>query len=59
MIDIMAFKQSNKGKENDKIRWIYGKDNPADAMTKALPNSVLERIISINKPTIRLEEWVK
>ena len=45
--------------EIDEIRWICGEDNPADAMTKASPNSALERIISTNKATIRLEGWVK
>ena len=45
--------------EIDEIRWICGKDNPADAMTKASPNLALERIILTNKATIRLKEWVK
>ncbi len=59
MIDIMALKQSYKGREINEIRWICGKDNPEDAMTKASSNSALEGIISINKGTIRLEKWVK
>ena len=40
----------------DIIRWIYGKDNQANAMTKASPNLALERIISTNKATSRLEK---
>ncbi len=59
MIDIMALRQSYEGREIDEINWIRGKDNPADAMTKALPNSALEGIISTNKETIRLKRWVK
>ena len=59
MIDIMALRQSYEGQEIDKIRWICGEDNPANAMTKASPNSALERIISTNKATIRLERWVR
>ena len=59
MIDIMALRQSYEEREIDKIRWICGENNPADAMTKASPNSALERIISTNKATIRLEGWVK
>lgn len=34
MIDIMAFRQSYKGREINEIRWIYNKDNPANTMTK-------------------------
>ena len=59
MINIMALRQSYKGRKIDEIRWICGKDNLANAMTKASPNSALERIISTNKATIRLERWVK
>ena len=59
MINIMVLRQSYKRQEIDKIRWICGKDNPANAMTKASPNLVLERIISTNKAIIRLEGWVK
>ena len=55
----MTFKQSYKGREINKIRWIYGKNNLANAMTKVLLNSALEKIISINKATIRLERWVR
>ena len=51
--------QSYEEQEIDEIRWICGKDNPADVMTKILPNSALEGIISTNKATIRLERWVK
>lgn len=59
MIDIMALKQSYKGREIYKNRWIYGKDNLVDAMTKILPNLTLEKMISINKTTITLKKWVK
>lgn len=59
IIDIMALWSSYKGKEIDKTRWICDKDNPVNAMTKASPNSALERLITINKVTIRLERWVK
>ena len=56
MIDIMALKQSYEGREIDKIRWICSKDNLANAMTKVFPNLALEKIISTNKVTIRLEK---
>ena len=59
MIDIMTLRQLYEGREIDEIRWICGKNNPADAMTKTSPNLALERIIKINKATIRLKRWVK
>ena len=52
----MTLKQSYEGQEINEIRWICSRNNPANAMTKALPNSALERIISTNKATIRVEE---
>ena len=51
----MALGQSYKRKEIDEIRWIYGKNNQAEAMTKASQNLVFESIITTNKATIRLE----
>lgn len=59
MIDIMAFWQSYEGKEIYEIWWIYDKDNPADAMTKASPKSALQRINSTNKGRIKLKRCVK
>ncbi len=59
MIDIMVLRQSYEGSEIDEIRWICSKDNLADAIIKASPNLALERIITTNKTTIRLEGWVK
>ena len=55
IIDNIVLRQSYKGREIDKLRWICGKDNPTDVMTKASPNSALERIISTNKATIGLK----
>ncbi|KAH8878742.1 hypothetical protein GQ53DRAFT_789709 [Thozetella sp. PMI_491] len=40
------------------IRWINGKDNPVDAMTKALLNKALETLILINKAIFRVKRWV-
>ncbi|KAM4067969.1 polyprotein [Hirsutella rhossiliensis] len=55
MIDIMALRQSYERREILEVRWINGNDNPADAMTKASPNKALERFISTNQLTIRVE----
>ena len=59
MIDIMVLRQSYKRREIDEIRWICGKDNLADVMTKASSNLVLKKIIAMNKATIRLKKWIK
>lgn len=37
------------------MREICNKNNPANAMTKTLPNLVLKRIILTNKAIIRLK----
>lgn len=59
MIDIMILRQSYERQKIDKIRQIYNKNNPANAITKKSPNLALEKIISINKAIIRLERQVK
>lgn len=45
MIDIMALRQSYERREIAETRWIHGDDNPADALTKAKPNSALSKIV--------------
>ena len=55
IISIMVLRQSYEGKEINEIRWIYGKDNQAEAMTKASQNLAFESIITTNKAVIRLE----
>ena len=59
MIDIMALRQSYERREIAEIRWINGKDNPSDAMTKASPNRALERFVNDNELTIRMEGFVQ
>src|SRR3978361_918794 len=49
MIDIMALRQSYERREIAEIRWIDGKDNPADAMTKSAPNKALEKFLDNNQ----------
>ena len=41
------------------IRWINGKDNPADAMTKSTPNKALEKFINSNQLNVRVEGQVQ
>jgi hypothetical protein len=55
MIDIMALRQSYERRELAEVRWINGQDNPADAMTKATPNKMLQGFLDNNEITVRLE----
>lgn len=59
MIDVMAIRESYERKELAEIRWINGKDNPADSMTKVNATSALNKLIDSNELTVRLEGWVE
>lgn len=59
MVDIMSLRQSYERREIHEVRWINGGDNPADAMTKASPNKALERLVSTNELTVRVEGYVE
>jgi hypothetical protein len=58
MIDIMSLRESYEKREINEVRWINGKDNPADACTKRSPNSALEKLVSYNKLKIKVEACV-
>jgi hypothetical protein len=58
MIDIMSLRESYEKREITEVRWISGKDNPADACTKRSPNSALEKLVSQNKLKIKVEACV-
>ena len=59
MIDVMAIRESYEREELAEIRWINGKDNPADSMTKVNATSALNKLIDSNELTVRLEGWVE
>ncbi|KAI0398644.1 hypothetical protein F4802DRAFT_611456 [Xylaria palmicola] len=59
MIDIMSLRESYEKKEISEVRWINGKDNPADAFTKRAPNQALETLVSTNKLLVRVEALVE
>lgn len=59
MIDIMSLREAYEKKEISEVRWIDGKDNPADACTKKAPNGALEKLISTNTLKIRVEAYVE
>ena len=59
IIDLMCLRQSYKRREIAEVRWIDGKNNPANAITKKKPCQALSSLINTN--TIRLDatEWVE
>ena len=59
MIDIMALRQSYERREITEVRWIDGKDNPADAMPKSVPNKALEKFLDSNHLQVRVKGWVQ
>jgi hypothetical protein len=59
MIDIMALRQSYERREITEIRWIDGKNNPADAMTKSAPNGALGSFLTTNGLRVRVDGWVQ
>jgi hypothetical protein len=58
MINIIAIRESYKRREISEIRWITGDSNPADAITKATPNSCLQALVSTNELLVRVKGWV-
>ena len=59
MVDIMCLKKAYERREITEIRWIDGKSNPADAMTKGDLCDALERLISTNIISVRASGWVE
>jgi hypothetical protein len=58
MIDIMSLRELYEQREISEVRWINGKDNPADACTKEAPNRALESLVTHNKLTIKIKASV-
>ena len=58
MIDIMAIREGYERGDLTDIRWIDGRDNPADAMTKAAANTSIEQLITANELELRVQGWV-
>jgi hypothetical protein len=55
MINIIVIRESYKRQEISEMRWITGDSNPADAITKAMPNSCLQTFVSTNELLVRVE----
>jgi hypothetical protein len=58
MIDIMALREAYERGELKDIRWIDGRDNPADSMTKSGSNNAIEVLIDTNELELRIQGWV-
>jgi hypothetical protein len=54
IIDIMVIRQTYEQQNVSDIRWIDGRNNPANAITKAGPNRALKQLINNNKLIMRL-----
>lgn len=60
MIDIMVLHQAYENREIAEIRWIDGKDNPADALTKfTAAGTALKSLVDSNTLHIRTNGWVE
>jgi hypothetical protein len=60
MIDIMVLRQAYENREVSEIRWIDGKDNPADMLTKATATTTaLKSLIDTNQLRIRTNGWIE
>ncbi|KAI0996471.1 hypothetical protein K3495_g11707 [Podosphaera aphanis] len=59
MIDVMAIRESYERRELTEIRWINGKNNPADSMTKVNSTSASKTLVETNELRVKLEGWVE
>jgi hypothetical protein len=59
MIDVMCLRESYERREITEVKWIKGKTNPADSMTKAKPSSALKQLIDMNRVHLDVMEWVE
>ena len=59
MIDIMALRQLYKRRKIIEVRWIRGKGNPTDSITKTTPNKSLQTFLNTNQLSVEVEAWVE
>ena len=55
IINIMALHQSYEQQEIAEIQWINRKDNPANTITKSMPNKALKRFLDSNQLNVQIE----
>ena len=49
IIDVMCIQEAYKKREIAQVKWIAGKSNPADSITKTKPMKALKNLIDTNK----------
>jgi hypothetical protein len=55
IIDIITLRQLYERREITEIRWINGKDNPADTIMKSTLNKALKKLINTNQLSVQVE----
>jgi hypothetical protein len=58
-VDLMCLRQAYERREIIEVKWIKGRNNPADVMTKAKPCQALKILIDMNKLDLKVNEWVE
>lgn len=59
MIDVMSLQQSYERREIAEIRWVDGRDNPADSMTKHTSCQALKIFIDKNELIVRVDGLIE
>lgn len=60
MIDVLCLRQSYERREITEVKWIQGKTNPADALTKGKgASTALQQIVDTNSVDLQAVEWVE
>jgi hypothetical protein len=52
----MCLRQAYKRREIIEVKWISGRDNPVDAITKAKPCQALKVLINTNKLNLKVNK---
>jgi hypothetical protein len=58
-VDLMCLHQAYKWCKITEVKWIRGRNNPINAMTKAKLCQALKTLININKLNLEVNKWVK
>ena len=59
MVNLICLRQAYKRREITEVKWINGKNDPVDAITKAKPCQALKTLIDTNKLNLKVTEWVE
>jgi hypothetical protein len=56
IVDLMYLRQAYERRKITEVKWIKGRNNPADAITKAKPCQALKTLININKLNLEVNK---